>query len=137
MAVPEKYKHINFKPPQGVANEAKTGLDMRDEHNRGGTSVGIQRARNLKNRDELSPSTVKRMFSFFSRHEQNKKAEGWSPGEKGYPSNGRIAWLLWGGDAGFSWSRKVKEQMEAADKKDKKASVPQRIMYRGAMYELK
>jgi len=136
MGAPEKYKHINFKPPKGVASEAAKGLGMRDEYNRGGTDVGIQRARNLKNRDELSPSTIKRMFSFFSRHEKNKKAKGWSPGEEGYPSNGRIAWLLWGGDAGFAWSRKVKEQMEAADKKSKTASFPHRIMYRGAVYEL-
>jgi HK97 family phage major capsid protein len=45
------------------------------------------------------------MFSFFSRHEVDKQAEGFSPGEEGYPSAGRIAWALWGGDAGFSWSR--------------------------------
>ena len=35
-----------------------------------------------------------------------------SSGEDGYPSNGRIAWALWGGDAGFSWSRRLVEQMD-------------------------
>ena len=51
------------------------------------------------------------MFSFFSRHEQaTKGGEGYNVGDDGYPSAGKIAWLLWGGDAGFSWAtRKVKE----------------------------
>jgi hypothetical protein len=74
--------------------------------------VGIARARDIAGGKEMSPSTVKRMFSFFSRHEVDKKGEGW-----GKDSNGYIAWLLWGGDAGFSWSRKVRNQMIAADKK--------------------
>jgi hypothetical protein len=45
------------------------------------------------------------MYSFFSRHEVDKKATGFSSGEEGFPSPGRVAWDLWGGDAGFSWSR--------------------------------
>jgi hypothetical protein len=45
------------------------------------------------------------MYSFFSRHEVDKQGQGFSPNEDGYPSNGRIAWSLWGGDAGFSWSK--------------------------------
>tara|TARA_R110002094_G_scaffold170114_1_gene152367 strand:- start:545 stop:1024 length:480 start_codon:yes stop_codon:yes gene_type:complete len=56
------------------------------------------------------------MFSFFSRHEVDKRAQGFRPGEKGYPSAGRIAWALWGGDAGFSWSRKKRNQIEAEQK---------------------
>jgi len=31
-------------------------------------------------------------------------------GEEGYPSNGRIMWDAWGGDAGFSWSRRIAER---------------------------
>lgn len=46
-----------------------------------------------------------RMYSFFSRHEVDKKATGFNSGEEGFPSPGRVAWDLWGGDAGFSWSR--------------------------------
>jgi HK97 family phage major capsid protein/HK97 family phage prohead protease len=52
------------------------------------------------------------MYSFFSRHEVDKQAEGFRPGEEGYPSNGRIAWALWGGDAGFSWSKDKVNSME-------------------------
>lgn len=115
-ALKAKYDHIDFTPTDAMANEAQRGLDWRDEHNRGGTEVGIARARDIANRRNLSPDTARRMFSFFSRHEGNKQATGFEPGEDGYPSNGRIAWALWGGDPGFSWSRARVEQMDAADR---------------------
>jgi HK97 family phage major capsid protein len=99
-------------PNSGMKSEARKGLDWRSEFGRGGTEVGIARARDIVNAKDLSDSTVKRMYSFFSRHEVDKKAQGFRPGEKGYPSNGRIAWALWGGDAGFSWSKKLVNQMK-------------------------
>ena len=107
---------IDFSPTGGMKAEAKRGLEWRREHGRGGTEVGIARARDIANGKNLSPSTVKRMYSFFSRHEVDKQAEGFSQGEKGYPSNGRIAWALWGGDAGFSWSKKKRNQIENESK---------------------
>ena len=100
-----------------MAAEAQRALDWRKEGNRGGTPVGLARARQLVNRQNLSPSTVRRMFSFFSRHEVDKEAQGFRPGEEGYPSPGRVAWALWGGDAGFSWSKARVAQMNAADEK--------------------
>ncbi len=102
----------SYKPTEGMVEEARKGLDWRSEFGRGGTEVGIARARDIVNGKNLSESTVKRMFSFFSRHEVDKKAEGFRPGEDGYPSNGRIAWALWGGDAGFSWSKKIAGQID-------------------------
>ena len=107
---------IDFTPTDGMASEAKKGLAWRKEFGRGGTIVGATRANQLIRKENLSPSTVKRMFSFFSRHEVDKQAEGFRPGEKGYPSNGRIAWALWGGDPGFSWSRKKATQIDNESK---------------------
>lgn len=95
----------SYKPTEGMVEEAQRGLDWRREFGRGGTEVGIARARDIVNGKNLSDDTIKRMYSFFSRHEVDKDAEGFRPGEEGYPSNGRIAWALWGGDAGYSWSR--------------------------------
>jgi len=105
-------KKMSYKPTDGMINEARRGLDWRSEHGRGGTAIGIARARDIVNTKNLSDDTVKRMYSFFSRHEVDKKADGFRPGEDGYPSNGRIAWSLWGGDAGFSWSKKIVNQMK-------------------------
>ena len=100
------------RPNESMKVEAQKGLDWREEFGRGGTRVGAVRARQIVAGENLSDDTIKRMFSFFSRHEVDKEAEGFSSGEEGYPSNGRIAWALWGGDAGFAWSRRLVEKMK-------------------------
>ena len=99
-------------PNQAMKEEAQRGLDWRDEFGRGGTEVGIARARDIVNGRDLSDDTIGRMVSFFARHEVDKEAEGFRPGEDGYPSNGRIAWSLWGGDAGKAWSMKEYHKIE-------------------------
>jgi capsid protein len=114
-AIPKKYAHINFRPTAALAVEAKRGLAWRDEFNRGGTEVGVARARDLMNRANLSPDTIRRMNSYFARHEVDKQGEGFKPGQDGYPSAGRIAWALWGGDAGASWAAARAAQMDAVD----------------------
>jgi HK97 family phage major capsid protein/HK97 family phage prohead protease len=101
-----------------MKEEARKGLEWRKEHGRGGTRIGLERANQIVNGENLSDETIKRMFSFFSRHEVDKKAEGFRQGEKGYPSNGRIAWALWGGDAGFIWSRKEVNKIKNEDDRD-------------------
>jgi hypothetical protein len=106
-----------YEPTGGMKEEAQRGLDWRREFGRGGTEVGIARARDIVNGKNLSLDTVKRMRSFFARHEVDKQAEGFSPGEEGYPSNGRIAWALWGGDAGKSWAEDIVED-ESEDYED-------------------
>ena len=118
-----KGREINTKPTDEMAEEARRGLDWRKEHGRGGTLVGVARARDISNRKELSISTVKRMYSFFSRHEVDKQAEGFSSGEEGYPSAGRIAWALWGGDAGFAFARRVRESIDSADEEADRAAL--------------
>lgn len=110
-----RYDHIDFTPPAGVRSEAAKGLAWRSEFGRGGTEVGVARGRDLSNGVNISPETAKRMKAYFDRHEIDKQGEGWSPGQSGFPSNGRIAWALWGGDSGYSWSKKLVKQMNAAD----------------------
>lgn len=116
-----KYDHINFKPPKGVQRAAATGLRMREEYGRGGTAVGVARARDLSNGKNVSPSTAKRMKSYFARHEVDKKAKGFRAGEEGYPSAGKVAWMLWGGNSGRAFANKLVRQMDAADKKAKRS----------------
>ena len=105
-----------YKPTQAMKEDAQRGLDWRREFGRGGTAVGIARARDIVNDKELSEDTVIRMYSFFSRHEVDKQAEGFNQGEEGYPSNGRIAWALWGGDAGFRWSKNIRDRLEKQER---------------------
>jgi HK97 family phage prohead protease len=109
------YESIDFRPPAGVAEEAQRGLDWRREYGRGGTEIGIARARDLAGRRNVSPETARRMKAYFDRHQVDKEGEGWSPSQDGYPSNGRIAWALWGGDAGRSWANQLVRRMNAED----------------------
>lgn len=111
-----KYSSLNFKPTAGMASAAKRAFEIRDSlpaSEKCCTQVGLTRGRQLIARETLSPSTVKRMFSFFSRHEVDKQSAEWKNNPK---SKGRQAWLIWGGDAGYSWSRKLVRQMENIDK---------------------
>lgn len=101
-----------MKPTAEMAAEARQGLKWRAEYKRGGTAVGVARARDISNRTNLSPQTIKRMASYFARHEVDKEAEGFRQGEKGFPSAGRIAWALWGGDAGKTWANQQSKQLE-------------------------
>jgi hypothetical protein len=113
MSTPKKYEPIDFQPPRKVADEAEKGLELRDRFDRGGTDIGVARARDLKNRKSVSPGTIERMVSYFARHEVDKKADDF--GNDNNPSAGYVAWLLWGGDAGKDWCENVKLQMEKAD----------------------
>ena len=110
-------EEIDLTPTDGMAKEAQKALDWRKEGFDGGTPIGLARARQLVNKQELSPSTVRRMHSFFSRHEVDKQGEGFSPGEPGFPSNGRVAWALWGGDAGQTWARAKSETLDRLEGK--------------------
>jgi ATP-dependent protease ClpP protease subunit len=101
-----------MKPTAEMADEGRQGLAWRAEYNRGGTAIGVARARDISNRANLSPDTIRRMVSYFARHEVDKEAQGFKPGEEGYPSAGRIAWALWGGDPGKAWANQQSKQLE-------------------------
>jgi uncharacterized protein YifE (UPF0438 family) len=103
-----------FVAPQAVRANARRGLELRKKFGRGGTAVGIARARDIANGSALSLSTIKRMNSFFARHEVDKKGKDWNNSAK--PSNGKIAWLLWGGDSGWAWAKKIIRQEESKEK---------------------
>jgi hypothetical protein len=100
-----------YTPTTGMASAAKRALKWREEGYPGGTLVGLARANQLKNREPLSASVVLRMHSFFSRHEVDKRATGFNSGEEGFPSKGRVAWDLWGGDGGQTWAEAKRNQI--------------------------
>jgi len=106
-----------YAPTDAMKEEAQRGLDWRSEFGRGGTEVGIARARDIVNGRNLPFETVQRMASFFARHEVDSQAEGFRPGEEGYPSNGRIAHALWGGDSGKRWADNIVQNAERKEHK--------------------
>ena len=110
----------SYKPNEGMKTAANRALEWRKEYGRGGTAVGVARARDIKNGAELSASTVKRMHSFFSRHGNNKAKHYSKKMPDGGPTAWRIAWDLWGGNAGASWA----EGKVASMKNERQEDIP-------------
>jgi hypothetical protein len=102
--------------PKSVEAEAKKALEWRKEEGRGGTPVGLNTARTLAKGGQIGIRKIRHIAKYFPRHEVDKKGKGWKPGQDNFPSNGRIAWALWGGDAAWRWARAI---VEREDKKEK------------------
>jgi hypothetical protein len=96
--------------PSGVRAEAEKALEWRKEHKRGGTPVGLNTARTLAKGGQIGIEKLRHIAKYFPRHEVDKKGKGWKPGEDNFPSNGRIAWALWGGDAAWRWAKAIVER---------------------------
>ena len=96
--------------PKAVQEEARRALEWRKEFKRGGTPVGLNTARTLAKGGQIGIKKIRHIAKYFPRHEVDKKGQGYSPGEKGYPSKGRIAWALWGGDAAKRWASAIVER---------------------------
>jgi hypothetical protein len=102
---------LKFIPSKDMKEEAQRAIEWRDAGRDGGTAVAWARANQIISGEKLSESTVLRMYSFFRRHEVDKQAEGFRPGEDGYPSAGRVAWAAWGGDAGYRWATAARKEI--------------------------
>lgn len=111
-------RSTSFVPPANVRAAAKLGLDLRasvSPSRRGGTSVGLARARDLSSGRPISVSVLKRMKSYFERHQVDVGKPGWSKGHPNWPSKGLQAWLFWGGDPGRAWVKKCLAQAAKED----------------------
>ena len=105
---------INLMPTDGMRAEARRYREWKKEGEGGGTDDARQRASQILSGNEIAAQTVITMNAWFARHESDKSGKGFRPGEDGYPSNGRVAWAAWGGDAGQSWSRTKSNQIKKA-----------------------
>ena len=107
------FKSETFSPNDGMKAAARRALKWKEEGKAtgAGTPVGWGRARDIVAGRSMSLSVVRRMFSFFSRHEAASKG-GKDFNNTSNPSNGRIMWDAWGGNAGFAWSRAIVNRMK-------------------------
>jgi hypothetical protein len=78
-------------PPADVAVFAQRGLELREKFHRGGTSVGVRRAKELTERRPLSLRDVVAMSAYFARHEVDKASMSHEWGDEGDPSAGYVA----------------------------------------------
>jgi hypothetical protein len=102
--IPVKKADGGYQPNAGMKAAARRALKWKDAGmaTGAGTPVGWGRASDIVAGRSMSLDTVKRMYSFFSRHEVDKKGKDWDK-----PSHGKIMWNAWGGDAGYAWSRAI------------------------------
>jgi hypothetical protein len=105
-------KAETYSPNEGMKAAARRALKWKEDGKAtgAGTAVGWGRASDIAAGRSMSLSVVRRMFSFFSRHEEASKG-GKDFNNTSNPSNGRIMWDAWGGNAGFAWSRAIVNRM--------------------------
>jgi len=106
----------DLRPNAGTASEAAKGLRWYEDGLGGeGLVEGtIRDARKMAARQPLSEDKVRRMPAWFARHEADLQSPANSdPNDDNYPGPGRVAWALWGGDAGRSWAERKVSQMDA------------------------
>lgn len=99
------FAEINMRIPETVKNNAKKGLELRKEYGRGGTSVGIATAKYLVENTTITKEKVRHVAKYFPRH------KGDNLDQKDPPSNGYIAWLLWGGTTAWKWSQSIVDRL--------------------------
>jgi len=101
---------MTYKPTKEMQDEARKALKWKSQGYKGGTRIGLTRAYQILH-GKLSEHTVKRMYSFFRRHEVDKQSPKFYSNHPQYPSPGRVAWSLWGGDPGYKWSKKIRNSI--------------------------
>jgi hypothetical protein len=100
-------------PPEAVAENAQMALEVRAEKppsQQGMTLVGLARANQLADRRPVTVATIRRMLSYFERHEVDKEGETWDEQGKGWQ-----AWYGWGGDEGWAWAREIIAEEDSMD----------------------
>jgi len=88
--------------PDGVKSNAKAALKYANDNGWGscGTPVGKQRANQLAKGEPISIDTIKRMYSFLSRHEGDLETSKSFTDGCGY-----LMYMAWGGKSALGWSR--------------------------------
>lgn len=100
--------------PKAVQREAQQGLVWRAEKRPGGTGAGVNIARTLARGGQVSLRQVQYVARYFSQHEGIRSAETWSARDAHYPTRARVAWSLWGGDAGHRWAGAIADREQKA-----------------------
>lgn len=107
----------DFYPPLEVRRAAEKGLRWH-EQGHGGDGLQpqtVREARSIARGEKQSTNKIRRMRAWFARHTVDKSSRSWDEGTPTKPSPSQVAWALWGGDAGKSWSNKVMNKLERSE----------------------
>ncbi len=128
--------------PEGVKNAAARAVKYAEENGWGscGTQVGKTRASQLAKGEPISVDTLKRMYSYLSRHKVDLESS------KTYEDGcGKLMYDSWGGEAGLTYSERKLKQLEnekmtfAVASEDKMiivgaAMIPNKMIHRYDMF---
>lgn len=100
-----------FSPPSGVREAMRRGLKWHEEgySGEGLRPQTVAEARSIANGEAQGINKLTRMRAWFARHQVDRAAKN---READKPTPGEVAWELWGGDAGKSWSESVMSRVE-------------------------
>lgn len=107
--------------PDAVKSNAKKALDWAEKNGWGscGTPVGKQRANQLAKGEPISVDTIKRMYSFVSRHEKDLESS------KSYGDGcGKLMMDAWGGLAGGRWAHNKLKELGLLQENEGEPSIP-------------
>ncbi|WP_347851854.1 XkdF-like putative serine protease domain-containing protein [Planktomarina sp.] len=100
--------------PSGVKNNAKRGIELNEKvNNKCATQVGKVRAQQLAQGKPITTETIKRMFSYLSRAQEDYD-------ESDSKACGTISYLLWGGKAGLRWAGAKLKELDLIEEELKK-----------------
>ena len=114
MPAPIEFSERELTPSKAIAENAAKGLELREKFGRGGTDVGKRRATQLSAREPIDMADMKSMYSYFARHDVDRRARRWGDDEN--PSPGWVAWLLWGGDEAREWVGRLRAKYHREDR---------------------
>lgn len=107
---------MTYDPPEGARRAAQRGLDLRKAGHRGGTAEGARTAGALVS-GKVGEDLARKLVRWFARFggslvDEARRKPGW--GSTSDPSPFYVAWLLWGGDSGHAWARRLRREFDDA-----------------------
>ena len=100
--------------PKYIADQAKKALEIREtlpKSRQAGTLVGLARANQLANGDNLSKETLVRMRSYLIRAREDYR-QAKSRGLNASNSKAIQAYMLWGGPRALTWANEQIEKLQ-------------------------
>ena len=119
-------KKTRYKIPSGVKEEAKKGRTLRTMHGYGGGKVTKAINYRLRVQKDVGYRTAVKIDTYYRRHEDvDPKGENFD--NRKQPSKGLIMWKMMGGNAGHSWSKRLKKSLDVIQKAERLNKINQTL----------
>ena len=111
-------KKTRYNIPSGVKEEARRGRTLRTMHGYGGGKVTKAINYRLRVQKDIGYKTAVKIDTYYRRHEDvDPKGENFD--NRKQPSKGLIMWKMMGGNAGHSWSKRLKKSLDVIQKAER------------------